>query len=199
MSCFYTYLPISECSEKCCEEYDESTGNIYKIDHLMTFVEYFLSEGEIESYWGRMRRSGMQFLRSFFGEMVVNGEYNFEVLEEKRLAQFVFGRFIIASLDEQVELWNAHTIRKQKDTHGLDGKPQHLHENPELYGALECGTPVDESFYDVANKSFQLIDLSDPFGVTTSVPQLNPLLVENGLYPITMENMNLFLRNKIYE
>lgn len=42
-------------------------------------------------------------------------------------------------IDQFVDLWNNHRIRKQRETVLADGIPNHIFDFPEKYGLTKCG------------------------------------------------------------
>jgi hypothetical protein len=80
----------------------------------------------IESFWGPIKTSGMQWWKTFFDVMEAGDDYNYRDKREVKIAQFVFGDLFAASLKENMEQWNAHRIRKQKRSRVSGGKPKRM-------------------------------------------------------------------------
>ena len=47
-------------------------------------------------------------------------------------------------IDEFVEVWNTHKIRRQKDVVLPCGRPNHIYDFPEEYNLEQCGVPIQE-------------------------------------------------------
>ena len=45
-------------------------------------------------------------------------------------------------IDEFVEVWNTHKIRRQKDVVLPCGRPNHIYDFPEEYNLEQCGVPI---------------------------------------------------------
>ncbi|KAL3866702.1 hypothetical protein ACJMK2_043986 [Sinanodonta woodiana] len=58
--------------------------------------------------------------------------------------QFVYIPLIQNHLEEVVEMWNSHTIRRQKMGDVINGIPDVLFSNPEITGAEDCLSPTTE-------------------------------------------------------
>ena len=68
---------------------------------------------------------------------------NVTILVFRHALAYIMIPLIQREVDEFKEtVWNTHRIRKQKDTHMPDGKPNHIYYFPEQYDLEECGKAI---------------------------------------------------------
>ncbi|KAJ8677943.1 hypothetical protein QAD02_013730 [Eretmocerus hayati] len=102
---------------------------------------------KIESFWGQLRRSSMDFYIQLFqgmkDKLIFNGSE-----DEIKLLQFCFAAVIQADLVESKDLWNRHLIRKQPTNSRNGDIPFALYNLPKKFRATDCRKPVDLAAVD---------------------------------------------------
>ncbi|KAA0713809.1 hypothetical protein E1301_Tti015558 [Triplophysa tibetana] len=97
----------------------------------------------IESWWGVMRKEGIEYWISLFGELKDEGLFTGDVLD-KALSQFSFMSTIQEELNELQDVWNAHRIRPSKNTNVPCGIPDVMFMAPHLWGVEDLIVPLTE-------------------------------------------------------
>ncbi|XP_065129177.1 uncharacterized protein [Paramisgurnus dabryanus] len=97
----------------------------------------------IESWWGVMRKEGIEYWITLFGELKDEGLFTGDVLD-KALSQFSFMAIIQEELNELRDVWNAHRIRPSKNTNVPCGKPDVMFMAPHLWGVEDLIVPLTE-------------------------------------------------------
>ncbi|XDV33831.1 hypothetical protein PO909_004099 [Leuciscus waleckii] len=87
----------------------------------------------IESWWGLMRKEGIEFWIQFFGELKDEGLFAGDFLD-KALLQLCFRNIIQEELNEIATVWNAHRIRPSANCNVPSGIPNIMFMAPQLYG-----------------------------------------------------------------
>ena len=79
----------------------------------------------IESWWSFLRKNRTTFLINFFRELVDGGLYDPGDDIQKALVWFCFSDLIKEELNQCMEHWNSHYIRKSEHSH-VHGRPAYL-------------------------------------------------------------------------
>ncbi|KAI7801287.1 hypothetical protein IRJ41_003539 [Triplophysa rosa] len=87
----------------------------------------------IESWWGLMRKEGIEFWIQFFGELKDEGLFAGDFLD-KALLQLCFRNIIQEQLDDIATVWNAHRIRPSANCNVPCGIPNIMFMAPQLWG-----------------------------------------------------------------
>ncbi|XP_019206659.1 uncharacterized protein LOC109196682 [Oreochromis niloticus] len=97
----------------------------------------------IESWWGVMRKEGIETWITLLGELKDEGFF-FGDFIDKALSQFCFMPIIQEVLNDIRSVWNAHRIRPSKNNNMPCGIPDVMHMAPHLWGAEDCLVPLTE-------------------------------------------------------
>ena len=79
----------------------------------------------IEGWWSFYRRNRSSFIINFFKDMVSSGAYNAANTLQVSCVRYCFGNLLQNDLDEVVEHWNSHFIRKSGNE-TISGRPDEL-------------------------------------------------------------------------
>ncbi|XP_044003479.1 uncharacterized protein LOC122849012 isoform X2 [Aphidius gifuensis] len=82
----------------------------------------------IESFWSQLRRAGIDHYISLFKDMRDSFVFDNSNPIHIECIRYCFGPLILYELQQILEEWNKHSIRKQKNREGPVGKPNHLFE-----------------------------------------------------------------------
>lgn len=96
---------------------DDEKAHIYGSSH---------HNQRIEAWWSQFRHMKTDYIINFFKEMVTTGEYNADDLLEKNCCRFCFGKLIKRFLDQCIQEWNSHYIRKSALSESF-GRPDVLY------------------------------------------------------------------------
>ncbi|XP_041864801.1 uncharacterized protein LOC121654649 [Melanotaenia boesemani] len=99
----------------------------------------------IESWWGVMRKEGIEAWIQLLGELKDEGFFSGDFID-KALSQFCFMTIIQEVLNDIQDVWNAHRIRPSKNTNVPSGIPDVMYMAPHLWGAEDCLVPLTEDF-----------------------------------------------------
>ena len=91
----------------------------------------------IESWWSIFRRNRANFWMNFFKDMCDQLLYDPSVLWEVSLFRYCFIGIVQTELDETLELWNNHRIRKVRNSECPSGRPNVLYLLPNLNGGRD--------------------------------------------------------------
>ncbi|XP_042069377.1 uncharacterized protein LOC121812132 [Haplochromis burtoni] len=97
----------------------------------------------IESWWGVMRKEGVESWIKLLGELKDEGFF-FGDFIDKALSQFCFMPIIQEVLNDIRSVWNAHRIRPSKNNNVPCGIPDVMYMAPHLWGAEDCLVPLTE-------------------------------------------------------
>ncbi|XP_063446834.1 uncharacterized protein LOC134726364 [Mytilus trossulus] len=95
----------------------------------------------IESWWGILIKECVQFWMEFFEQMKQDGYFTGDFID-KSLIQYFFMDIIRRELENVVETWNAHRIRKSKHC-DINGRPMVLYQAPFLKGTEDYSLPLE--------------------------------------------------------
>ncbi|KAL3855745.1 hypothetical protein ACJMK2_032374 [Sinanodonta woodiana] len=98
----------------------------------------------IERWWGILRQCKADFWIDHFKTLESDGHLVRGNQIHLLCLQFVYIPLIQNHLEEVVEMWNSHTIRRQKMGDVINGIPDVLFSNPEITGAEDCLSPTTE-------------------------------------------------------
>lgn len=96
----------------------------------------------IESWWSIFRRNRANFWINFFKDMCDQLIYDPSVLWEVSLLRYCFIGILQTELDETLELWNNHRIRKVRNSECPSGRPNILYSLPDNNGGEDCKVPL---------------------------------------------------------
>ncbi|XP_049322555.1 uncharacterized protein LOC125806138 [Astyanax mexicanus] len=116
---------------------DDRAGNASYITGTST------ANQRIESWWGQMRKAGVEHWIQLFGELKDEGLFSGDFLD-KALVQFCFMAIIQEELDQISDVWNAHRIRPSRNTNVPSGIPNVMHLAPHLWNTEDLLVPVCE-------------------------------------------------------
>ena len=102
-----------------------------------------VSNQRIESWWGILRRQGVQWWMCFFKDMQDLNVLDTTNALHVECLRYCFMHVLQAELDRIVEHWNLHEIRSQKNSNTPSGKPEMLYFVPEVFGGQDHGHNVD--------------------------------------------------------
>lgn len=85
----------------------------------------------IESWWGHLRKEGIEHWIQFFADLKDEGHFSGDFLD-KALIQFCFMSFIQEDLNDIKHVWNSHRIRPSRNTSVPSGIPNVMHHAPHL-------------------------------------------------------------------
>ncbi|KAL7393681.1 hypothetical protein ABVT39_014352 [Epinephelus coioides] len=85
----------------------------------------------IESWWGILRKEGMEYWIQLLGELRDEGSFNGGVPDKAILQLCVMG-LIQEELNNIKDVWNAHRIRPTSNPNVLHGIPNVMYSTPEL-------------------------------------------------------------------
>lgn len=105
-----------------CFMYGKSTGN-----------------QRIESWWGLMRKQGINFWINLFKDMVAIGVLDTSDCVHIHALRFCFMNLISENLKRIALEWNRHHIRKINAAEGTNGKPDILYFTPDIKGTESFG------------------------------------------------------------
>ncbi|KAF3834382.1 hypothetical protein F7725_025586 [Dissostichus mawsoni] len=149
------------------------------------------SNQRIESWWGILRKEGMEYWIQFLGEMKDEGLFVGDFLD-KSLVQLSFRNVIQEHLDKIKAVWNTHRIRPTKNCNVPSGIPDVMYTVPQLWGSEDCVVPhsdlgackqackflstipCDEDVFDLCN----MIMLESGLTFPTNIPQAPSSLTE---------------------
>ncbi|KAL2087589.1 uncharacterized protein LOC109138370 [Larimichthys crocea] len=97
----------------------------------------------IESWWGVMRKQGIEPWITAVGELKDEGFFSGDFVD-KALSQFCFMSIIQELLNDIQGVWNAHRIRPSKNPNVPSGIPDVMYMAPHLWGAENCLVPLTE-------------------------------------------------------
>ncbi|KAF3854256.1 hypothetical protein F7725_022311, partial [Dissostichus mawsoni] len=97
----------------------------------------------IESWWGVMRKEGVQYWIQQLGELKDEGLFTGDFLD-KALVQLCFMAIIQEDLNEIRHVWNAHRIRPSTNANVPAGIPNIMYTAPHLWGADDLLVPFSD-------------------------------------------------------
>jgi len=96
----------------------------------------------IEAWWSVFRRNRANFWINFFKDICDQQIYDPSIKWQLDLFRYCFIGLVQTELNETVELWNHHRIRKVRNAECPSGRPHMLYSLPNNYGGEECSTPM---------------------------------------------------------
>ncbi len=99
------------------------------------------SNQRIESFWNCFRRLRVQSWISFFENLESNGDFNCSNIQQIECLRYCFMEVLQNDLNEFVQFWNTHRIRRSKGAVCPPGIPDSLYHNPPP-GFVECGLTI---------------------------------------------------------
>ncbi|XP_049457607.1 uncharacterized protein LOC125904311 [Epinephelus fuscoguttatus] len=103
----------------------------------------------IESWWGILRKEGMEYWIQLLGELQDEGSFDGGVLDKAILQLCVMG-LIQEELNNIKDVWNAHRIRPTSNPNVPHGIPNVMYSTPELWDTEDCAMPLDQEELDVS-------------------------------------------------
>ncbi|KAF6721335.1 hypothetical protein FQA47_004064 [Oryzias melastigma] len=97
----------------------------------------------IESWWGLMRKEGIERWIAMLSELKDDGFFSGDFLD-KALSQFCFMPIIQEVLNDIKSVWNAHRIRPSRNQHVPCGIPNVMYMAPHLWDAEDFLVPLNE-------------------------------------------------------
>ena len=97
----------------------------------------------IEFWWGILRKECIQFWMDLLSNLKEDHLYTGSWLD-KNLVRFCFINLVQSAIDQTVDEWNSHSIRKSKSQRVPNGVPNILFNHPELSGSDENGVDFNE-------------------------------------------------------
>lgn len=96
----------------------------------------------IEAWWSILSKTRFLWWRHFFSNLESNGSLNLCDELEKECIWYTFSRLIQQELDELMEHWNTHRIRKSRHN-TVSGRPDAIFFNPDSYGGNDMKVQVE--------------------------------------------------------
>jgi len=106
----------------------------------------------IEAWWSVFRRNRANFWINYFKDMCDQQIYDPSIKWQLDLFRYCFIGLVQTELDETVELWNHHRIRKVRNSECPSGRPNVLYSLPGNYGGEECSTLVSVGDLNLAEE-----------------------------------------------
>ena len=103
----------------------------------------------IECFWSQLRRMTLHYWINFFKDIRDRGLFDNSNGVHIECLRFCFSRLIQAELDKAVDLWNNHTIRRQRNAEGPSGIPSLMFEIPETFGSADKLQPLLFDEYEI--------------------------------------------------
>ncbi|KAJ0060283.1 hypothetical protein NL108_007790 [Boleophthalmus pectinirostris] len=146
----------------------------------------------IESWWGIMRKEGIESWIAMLAELKDEGLFRGDYLD-KSLSQFCFMPIIQELLNDIRDVWNAHRIRPTNNANVPSGVPGIMYTAPHLWNAEECVVPLSKDLGPCKEKCIFLSSIPcdmDVFDLCTIT------MAESGLqFPNTMpESLELYFQ-----
>lgn len=91
----------------------------------------------IERFWRDLRGMCGQYWMDLFKAMADQGMLDTSDNIHMECVRYCFMSFISKDLQDTVQHWNEHRIRRSRNLHGPFGKPDVLYFQPEVYGARD--------------------------------------------------------------
>jgi len=101
----------------------------------------------IESWWSILSKTRFIWWRNFFTDLEFQGILDLSDEISKECLWYTFSGLIQKELDDVVEHWNTHRIRKSRHN-CVVGRPDSMFYIPESYGAVDMKLPVEERQID---------------------------------------------------
>ncbi len=109
----------------------------------------------IEGWWSFLRRHRTSWWIDYFKDMVTSNLLNIGNEFHMECLWFCYAHIIQADLDDVVEHWNSHYIRKSR--HGtISGIPDILYSLPHYHGKTDCLFPVSSAQVEAMETNCQL-------------------------------------------
>ena len=97
----------------------------------------------IESWWSILSKTRFIWWRNFFTDLEFQGKLDLCDELSKECLWYTFSGLIQKELDDIVEHWNTHRIRKSR-SNCIAGRPDSLFYIPENYGGVDMKVAVDD-------------------------------------------------------
>lgn len=116
------------------------------------FVGRSVHNQRIEQWWGFLRTHCTQFWIELFTEMINLQIYDSSNEIHCQLLQFCFTPVIRENLDNLVEYWNNHKVRRVSYSQSAAGIPEVMYTVPEIYGKRDHRQNVDTDVIKFADE-----------------------------------------------
>lgn len=153
----------------------------------------------IESWWSILRKHWTQFWMNHFAQLRHDGLFNGDALD-KNILQFCFTKIIQDELDQIVEEWNAHHIRRSRNVTGPSGCPFIMYHIPEIYHSRNYAVLVPQNeiqFCQTETLENEHPCDADLFEMCCLIMEEKNLLHPSNAYEAT--NVYTALRETLYE
>ena len=148
----------------------------------------------IESWWSQLRKTKMDWWINYFKDLRHRNILDTSLSIHLQAIRFCYIGVIQKELDNFMDIWNNHRIRKVQNSECPGGKPNVLFHTPDMHGGRQGGLPIREEEIVLATefvRSPPLFGCSDEF-----VQNAFTIINSNGLtYPANVaEAESLFTR-----
>lgn len=101
----------------------------------------------IEGWWSQLRRRKTEWWITLCKELADQGFLNVRDNFQRTCLVYVMHKPLERDLDEFVEQWNSHVMRKNKLSGFPGGVPNELYECPSLQGSVDCGKVYEPNLW----------------------------------------------------
>ncbi|XP_006825261.1 uncharacterized protein LOC102807718, partial [Saccoglossus kowalevskii] len=130
----------------------------------------------LKCWWAQLRKYNAQYWIDEFKDLECSELYDPDISNDRMCLTAVYMPLIKKELDDFVDEWNTHRIRKQNRVLRPCGIPEDIYNFPENHGGIECGFKPRQSDIDEIERRHNFYEHTDgylPEDFREKVKQLN--------------------------